>query len=54
MKTVLETLNAHIKQHPPSYGDDESVLPMLHECHNENNPYDNDRSEETSSHCTGG
>ena len=43
MKTVLQTLIAHIEQHPPSYGDAESVLAMLYECHNENNPYDNDQ-----------
>ena len=43
MKTVLETLKAHIEQHPPSYGDAESVLAMLYECHNENNPYDNEQ-----------
>ena len=28
MKTILETLKAHIEQHPPSYGDAESVLAM--------------------------
>ena len=43
MKTVLEILKAHIEQHPPSYGDADSVLAMLYECHNENNPYDNDQ-----------
>ena len=43
MKTVLETLKAHIEQHPPSYGDADSVLAMLYECHNENNPYDNEQ-----------
>ena len=43
MKTVLETLKAHIEQHPPSYGDTDSILAMLYECHNENNPYDNDQ-----------
>ena len=43
MKTVLEILKAHIEQHPPSYGDAESVLAMLYECHNENNPYDNEQ-----------
>ena len=43
MKTVLETLKAHVEQHPPSYGDADSVLAMLYECHNENNPYDNDQ-----------
>ena len=46
MKTVLETLKAHIEQHPPSYGDAESVLAMLYECHNENNPYDNEQIKE--------
>ena len=43
MKTVLEILKAHIEQHPPSYGDAESVLAMLYECPNENNPYDNEQ-----------
>ena len=41
MKTVLEILKAHIEQHPPSYGDADSILAMLYECHNENNSYDN-------------
>ena len=35
MKTVLATLKAHIEQHPPNYGDAESVLAMLYECYNE-------------------
>ena len=43
MKRVLEILKAHIEQHPPSYGDADSVLAMLYECHNENNPYDNEQ-----------
>ena len=43
MKTVLETLKAHIEQHPPSYGDADSVLAMLYECHNECSPYDNEQ-----------
>ena len=42
MKTILETLKAHIEQHPPSYGDADSVLAMLYECHNECSPYDNE------------
>ena len=46
MKTVLETLKANIEQHPPSYGDADSVLAMLYECHNENNPYDNEQIKE--------
>ncbi len=46
MKQLLETLNAHIEQHPPNYGGGESVLSMLYECHNENNPYDNEQIKE--------
>ena len=29
--------------HEPSFGDGESVLGMLYECHNENSPYDNEQ-----------
>lgn len=43
MKTFFETLKAHIEQHPPNYGDGESILEMLYECHNENSPYDNEQ-----------
>ena len=43
MKTVLEILKAHIEQHPPSYGDADSVLAMLYECHIECSPDDNDQ-----------
>ena len=43
MKTFFETLKAHIEAHPPSFGDGESVLTMLYECHNENSPYDNEQ-----------
>ena len=43
MKQLLEFLKAHIEQHPPSYGDADSVLAMLYECYNENNPYDNEQ-----------
>ena len=42
MKTVLETLKAHIEQHPTNYGDADSVLAMIYECHNEYDPYDNE------------
>lgn len=41
MKTYLEAIKSHIKAHPPNFGDGESVLTMLYECYNENNPYDN-------------
>ena len=46
MKQFFESLKAHIKQHPPNYGDGESVLTMLYEGHNENNPYDNEQIKE--------
>ena len=46
MKQLFETLKAHIEQDPPNYGDGESVLSMLYECHNENNPYDNEQIKE--------
>ena len=46
MIQFFETLKTHIEQHPPNYGDGESVLTMLYECHNENNPYDNEQIKE--------
>jgi len=36
-------LKRHIAEHPPNFGDGDSVLTMLYECHNENNPYDNEQ-----------
>ena len=41
LKSLIETLKSHIEAHPPNFGDGDSVLTMLYECHNENNPYDN-------------
>ena len=41
MNSYFEALKAYLEQHPPNFGDGESVLTMLYECHNENNPYDN-------------
>ena len=43
MKTYYEALKAYIQKHPPNFGDGESVLEMLYECHNENSPYDNEQ-----------
>ena len=43
MKTYIETLKTYVEQHPPRFGDGESVLTMLYECHNENSPYDNEQ-----------
>ena len=43
MEKFLKILKRHIAEHPPNYGDGESVLTMLYECHNENNSYDNEQ-----------
>lgn len=43
MEQFLEALKRHIAEHPPNFGDGDSVLTMLYECHNENNPYDNEQ-----------
>ena len=43
MDNFLETLKRHIAEHPPNYGDGDSVLTMLYECYNENSPYDNEQ-----------
>ena len=43
MKPYFEALKAYIEKHSPNCGDADSVLGMLYECHNENNPYDNEQ-----------
>ena len=43
MKSYFVKLKAYIQSKPPNYGDGESVLTMLYECHNESNPYDNEQ-----------
>ena len=43
METSFEALKAYVEAHPPNYSDGDSVLTMLYECHNENNPYDNEQ-----------
>ena len=43
MKPYFEVLKAYIEKHPPNFGDGESVLTMLYECYNENNPYGNEQ-----------
>ena len=43
MNPYFESLKAHIKANPPNFGAGESVLTMLYECYNENNPYDNEQ-----------
>jgi hypothetical protein len=42
VKEFLEILKQRIADNPPNYGDADSVLGLLYECFNENNPYDND------------
>lgn len=36
-------MKTYIAEQPPNFGDGESVLTMLYECYNENNPYDNEQ-----------
>ena len=43
MKKYFEILKAYVEVNPPNFGDGESVLTMLYECYNENNPYDNEQ-----------
>ena len=43
MEQFFVTLKRHIAEHPSNFGDGESVLPMLYEYHNVNNPYDNEQ-----------
>lgn len=43
MNPYFKILKAHIEASPPDFGDGESALTMLYECHNENNPYDDEQ-----------
>lgn len=43
MNSYFEKLKAYIQSKPPNYGNGESVLTMLYECHNESNPYDDEQ-----------
>ena len=43
MKEFLEILKQRVTDNPPNYGDADSVLGLLYECFNENNPYDNEQ-----------
>ena len=40
MITYFERLKAHMKNHPPNFGDDDSVLSMLYECYINSNRTD--------------
>ena len=46
MNPYFEKLKAYIDAHPPNCGDEESVLTMLYECHDESNPNDNEQIKE--------
>lgn len=43
MNPYIEKLKQHIAENPPNFGDTNSVLGLLYECFNENNPYDNEQ-----------
>ena len=43
MKEFPEKLKQRVADNPPNYGDADSVLGLLYECFNENNPYDNEQ-----------
>ena len=43
MKEFLAKLKQRVAEDPPNYGDADSVLGLLYECFNENNPYDNEQ-----------
>ena len=40
MITYFERLKAHLENHPPNFGDGDSVLSMLYECYTEANRLD--------------
>ena len=46
MKEFLDCLQAYATKDKPNFGDGESVLTMLYECHNENKPFDNEQIKE--------
>ena len=43
MNPYIEKLKQHIAKNPSNFGDADSVLGLLYECFNENNPYDNEQ-----------
>ena len=43
MKEYFEMLKQRVADNPSNYGDADSVLGLLYECFNENNPYDNEQ-----------
>ena len=43
LKEFLEKLKQRFDDNLPNYGDADSVLGLLYECFNKNNPYDNEQ-----------
>ncbi|MBQ8833599.1 MAG: hypothetical protein IJ001_01570 [Oscillospiraceae bacterium] len=43
MNPYIAKLKQHIADNPPNLGEADSVLGLLYECFNENNPYDNEQ-----------
>ena len=43
MNKIIALLRNHLEEHPPNFGDGDSVLAMLYECYNENNPFDSEQ-----------
>lgn len=43
IEKYIQALKEYALSHEPNFGDAESVLEMLYECHNENSPYDNEQ-----------
>ena len=43
MKEFVEKLKQRVAENSPNYGDADSILGLLYECFNENNPYDNEQ-----------
>ena len=43
MNPYIEKLKQWAADNPPNFGDADSVLGLLYECFNENNPYDNEQ-----------
>ena len=43
MTQYFEKLKQRVAENPPNYGDADSVLGLLYECFNENNPYNNEQ-----------
>ena len=43
MNPYIEKLKQQNADNPPNLGDADSVLGLLYECFNENNPYDNEQ-----------